>query len=195
RGVPANPDQGEQQKANTKASVEHLVFCQRVLEEEVSAQGQQRHQQHGNLYLLASPDLLVQRLAGGFQVTVLCGFGGCCSGCWRGRRQIGVRELVIQVQRDKGFVFDAKTTLYQQLQSPGQNWVKGGGSRDLEQGCFFEIRSTCGFHAGQTLVIQVGEVKAVQVLDDFDAVKNPASHIARSLEGIQPIAHDQHGLL
>src|SRR5690606_26119503 len=26
RGVPANPDQGEQQKANTKASVEHLVF-------------------------------------------------------------------------------------------------------------------------------------------------------------------------
>src|SRR5690606_32130403 len=136
RGVPANPDQGEQQKANTKASVEHLVFCQRVLEEEDSAQGQQRHQQHGNLYLLASPDLLVQRLAGGFQVIVLCGFGGCCSGCWWGRRQVGVRKLVIQVQRDKGFVFDAKRTLYQQLQSQGQNRVKGGGGRALEQGGF-----------------------------------------------------------
>src|SRR5690606_12303526 len=99
------------------------------------------------------------------------------NGCWRGRCQIGVRKLVIQVQRDKGFVLDAQHALNQQLEPPGLDRIKGSSSRNFEQGGFFEVRGIGSFHAGQTLVVQIGEVKAVQILDDLDTAKNPAAYI------------------
>ena len=71
--------------------------------------------------------------------------------------------------------------------------VNSGGTH--EQRNFGKVRRAFGGKASQPRVVAVAEADAVGVLDQFDAVEDPAADVGGALEGVTPRSRDDERLL
>ena len=111
--------------------------------------------------------------------------GGLC-GC--GRRLdvirvgdllgVGGRQVVIHIKGDESLVARAGGALYQEFQLPRPGGIQRLLGRHGKERDFREMRRTGGHDVADAAVVAVAEVETVAVLLQFQAVKNPAAHIA-----------------
>src|SRR5690606_38189899 len=86
-------------------------------------------------------------------------------------------------------------TAHQQLQVPGRARIEAVLVADDEDRHLVEVRYASGIHVGEADEIQVAEADDVAELTQLDAIEDPATYVARALEGVLTVAQHGNGML
>ena len=209
--ITAEPEKGKRQIANTKSLISARITGNPLLQHKDADQHKNRKRQHRNLNRLILPrlarNLLLHaqfaRIIGGGRRALI---GGNRSRLRRrGRRLHIIRvgnllhirrgQTVIHVIRNERLFPRSGRTLHQQLQLPRTGHIQRLLLRHDKQRNLRKTRRTLGENIADAAVVAVAEVEAAAVLFQFQAVKNPAAHIARTLKRIQTFTGNENRLL
>ena len=209
--ITAEPEKGKRQIANTKSLISARITGNPLLQHKDADQHKNRKRQHRNLNRLILPrlarNLLLHaqfaRIIGGGRRALI---GGNRSRLRRrGRRLHIIRvgnllhirrgQTVIHVIRNERLFPRGGGALHQQLQLPRTGYIQRLLLRHNKQRNLRKTRRALGKNIAEAAVVAVAEVETAAILLQLQPVKNPATHIARTLERIQSLTSDENRLL
>ena len=209
--ITAEPEESKRQVADAERLVGARIASNPLLQHKDADQHKNRKRQHRNLNRLILPrlarNLLLHaefaRIIGSGGRTLICGDRSRLRRCGRRLHIIRVRNLlhirsgqtVIHVIRNERLFPRGGSALHQQLQLPRTGYIQRLLLRHDKQRNLRKTRRALGENIAEAAVIAVAEVETAAVLFEFQAVKNSATHIARTLERIQTFTGDENRLL
>ena len=174
RRVPAEPDQGEGEKAQAHAQQELRPGREPILAEEDRGQDEEGGEQHADVGPARAPYALPQ--------------GGRRLGRHQVARRDGIRDL--RDGRDLGAVRRAPGD--QQLQAPRPVGAKAAAGRHGEQGGLAQLGRAHGRKLVDAHMAIGGETPGAVVLDELDAVEGSLAPPGRAAERVEAApAHEQ----
>src|SRR5690554_6433316 len=186
QSVPTDEEQGVNQEAVTDPAHHLRLLHQPVLEEQDEQQHQNTGTQHHQLELFLVPHLHPQRL---FFQPFLFGQNRLGAGV------ILVRQLVFQREYREFAVQRAGLALDRQLQGPGSTRVKLVLLPGNKNGHLGKVRHAHGIDIAEAVKVEIPEVEGVTKLADLHPVKDTATNVAGTFEGVLTIGHHRDGML
>ena len=209
--ITAEPEESKRQVADAERLVGARIASNPLLQHKDADQHKNRKRQHRNLNRLILPrlarNLLLHaefaRIIGSGGRTLICGDRSRLRRCGRRLHIIRVGNLlhirsgqtVIHVICNERLFPRGGSALHQQLQLPRTGYIQRLLLRHDKQRNLRKTRRALGENIAEAAVIAVAEVETAAVLFEFQAVKNSATHIARTLERIQTFTGDENRLL
>ena len=184
--IPANEEQGVDQEAMANPAHHLRLLHQPVLEEQDEQQHQNTGTQHHQLELFLVPHLHPQRL---FFQPFLFGQNRLGAGV------ILVRQLVFQREYREFAVQRAGLALDRQLQGPGSTRVKLMLLPGNKNGHLGKVRHALGIDIAEAVKVEIPEVEGVTKLANLHPVKDTATNVAGTFEGVLTIGHHRDGML
>src|SRR5690606_35690813 len=177
QAVPADEQHGEQQVATAQPVQKLRLLGEAVLQEQNDGQQAQRGQQHADLEAFLVPDVDPQRPVGFLE-------GGQLFGGRLRPLNVLLGHLVGQLEAGEDALHRTDLTAHQQLQVPGRARIEAVLVADDEDRHLVEVRYASGIHVGEADEIQVAEADDVAEVTQLDAIEDPATYVARALEGV-----------